>query len=382
MRIGIDARMYGPKISGAGIGRYVEEVIGALQQVDDEHEYVVFLRKKNFADCPIPNRRWKKVVADVPWYGLVEQMWMPGIIRHQKLDVMHFPHFNVPVRTETPYIVTLHDLTMLEQAWDNGATTRGRFLYELKQRGQRYILNRIAQDARAIVTVSEHAKNAIIHRLPVSADRVHVVYNGIDRATDWAHKTKTKTVADALPGGIKTPFILNVGNPYPHKNIETLLHAFSFFVREYPQVHLALVGPHNTFTERLKREAREIEIPEDRIHFVGFVDDETLSRLYHEAALYVIPSKMEGFGLPPLEALAHGTPVAASRASSIPEILGSAAVYFNPNDIEDLYRAMEQLFKDKAVRTRVLAQAPTVLARYSWRTHAQALMDLYRIAAR
>ena len=208
------------------------------------------------------------------------------------------------------------------------------------------------------------------------------MYNGIDRAKDWAHKTKTKTVAEPLPSGIKPPFILNVGNPYPHKNIETLLHAFSFFVREYPHAHLVLVGPENTFTKRLKREAREIEIPAGRVHFLGFVDDALLSRLYASAALYVIPSKMEGFGLPPLEALAHGTPVAASRASSIPEILGSAAVYFNPNDIEDLYRAMEQLFKDKTVRTRVLAAAPAVLARYSWTDHARALIDLYRIAAK
>lgn len=381
MRIGIDARMYGPE-TGGGPGRYVKQIVTYLQKHDKENEYVLFLRKENFKHCAIERsqrKRWTKVRADVPWYSAAEQLKMPRYIDRQKLDLVHYPHFNVPIRAKTPFVVTVHDIIMLEQTWASKATTLPAWKYWLKQRGQQKIFRHIAKNARDIVTVSNHAKGQIIHRLNASPKRVHVVYNGVESAATLAQKANKKPKSErSLPNDIGQPFLLNVGNPYPHKNIETLLHAFSFFVREYPEVHLVLVGPHNQFTERLKEEAREIDIPQDRVHFLGFVDDDLLSSLYTNAAGYVIPSKLEGFGIPPLEALMHGTPVAASRASCIPEILGPAATYFDPNDIEDLFAAMERLLHDKAEVTRILAARHDVLARYSWDDHAQALIDLYQ----
>jgi len=374
--------MYGPKIGGAGVGRYVEEVVTHLQQLDQQNEYVLFLRKENFADCTIPkalSSKWTKVIADFPWYSLAEQMRMPRIIDKRNLDLVHYPHFNVPIRAKTPFITTIHDLIMLDQTWASRATTLPMWKYELKQFGQRKILSHIAKKARAIVTMSANAKGQIIHRLNVSPDRVHVVYNGVDSAARLAQKQNKQTFRSLpLPTGVESPFLLNVGNPYPHKNIETLLHAFSFFVKEHPEVHLVLVGPRNRFTERLETEAREIEIPADRVHFLGFVDDTMLSNLYTQASVYVIPSKLEGFGIPPLEALSHGTPVAASRASSVPEILGPAATYFDPDDIEDLFAAMETLLYNKNERIRVLSASHDVLKKYSWDDHARALIDLYQ----
>lgn len=383
MKIGIDARMYGPQ-TGGGPGRYVKEVVTRLMELDDENEYVLFLKKNNFKHCNIPRKlkkRWTKVVADVHWYTLAEQRKMPRYIDKQKLDLVHYPHLNVPIRAKTPFIATVHDLIMLNQTWASKATLLNPVKYQIKQLGQRMILNHIAKNAREIVTVSEHAKGQIIHRLNVSPNKVHVVYNGIDSAATLAQKRNKKTTGSLpLPDGVEHPFILNVGNPYPHKNIETLLHAFSFFVREYPEVHLVLVGPRNRFTERLEEEAREVDIPSDRVHFLGFVDDAMLSNLYTQASIYVIPSKLEGFGIPPLGALSHGTPVAASRASSIPEILGPAATYFDPNDIEDLFAAMERLLNDKEERTRVLTASHEVLKRYSWDDHVRSLIDLYNIS--
>jgi len=376
--------MYGPKIGGAGVGRYVEEIVTHLQQLDTENEYVLFLRRANFDDCAIPpalKSRWTKVVADIPWYSLAEQLYMPRIIYKQKLDLIHYPHFNVPLRAKTPFVCTIHDLIMLDQTWASRATTLAPWKYQLKQFGQQKILAHIAQHARNIITVSDYAKGQIIHRLNISPDRVHVVYNGVESAAILAQKQNKQTARSLpLPPGVQTPFFLNVGNPYPHKNIETLLHAFSFFVKEHPEAHLVLVGPRNSFTQQLEAEAREIEIPSNRVHFLGFVDDTMLSNLYSQASVYVIPSKLEGFGIPPLEALSHGTPVAASRASSIPEILGPAATYFDPNDIEDLFAAMETLLTNKQERIRVLSASHDVLKKYSWDDHARALMDLYTIS--
>ncbi len=375
MKIGIDARMYGPKVGGAGIGRYIEQVILHLQEVDQENEYVVFLKKENFKECPQPNKRWEKVVADVPWYTLKEQLVMPRIIDKFKLDLVHFPHFNVPIRIKTPYVVTIHDLIMFDQQWSDRATTRGRLRYAIKSFVLKKIMTNAARKARKIITISEHSKNQIIHRLGVLQTRVQVVYNGIDSAMVLAQKQDKKLDSSSK---IPTPYILNVGNSYPHKNIETLLHAFSFFVREHPDANLVLVGPQNEFTQRLKDEALEIDIPADRIHFLGFVSDSELSKLYQNAQMYIIPSKLEGFGIPPLEALQHGVPVAASRASSIPEVLGKAATYFDPSDIESMVEAMNKLTTDKRERTRVLTESHEVLKRYKWIDSVEALMDVYK----
>ena len=375
MKIGIDARMYGPKVGGAGIGRYIEQVILHLQEVDQENEYVVFLKKENFKECPQPNKRWEKVVADVPWYTLKEQLVMPRIIDKFKLDLVHFPHFNVPIRIKTPYVVTIHDLIMFDQQWSDRATTKGWLKYTVKSFVLKKIMTNAARKARKIITISEHSKNQIIHRLGVLQTRVQVVYNGIDSAMVLAQKQDKKL---DLSSKIPTPYILNVGNSYPHKNIETLLHAFSFFVHEHPDANLVLVGPQNEFTQRLKDEALEIDIPADRIHFLGFVSDSELSELYENAQMYIIPSKLEGFGIPPLEALQHGVPVAASRASSIPEVLGKAATYFDPSDIESMVDAMNKLTTDKRERTRILTESHEVLKRYKWIDSAEALMDVYK----
>ncbi|NQV11753.1 glycosyltransferase family 4 protein [Candidatus Uhrbacteria bacterium] len=382
MRIGIDARMYGPKVGGAGIGRYVEQLILNLQKLDDDNEYVVFLKKENFKQCPQPNKRWEKVVADIHWYSVAEQTRLPRIIDKFKLDIVHFPHFNVPLRLKTPFVVTIHDLIMLDQPWSARASTRNRIFFALKRFGYKKTLAHATKNASKIVTISEHVKNQIIHRLGVSQDRVKVVYNGIDSAAISAQKqNKKSSFVGSRDFPIQTPFMLNVGNSYPHKNLETLLHAFSFFVHEFPDVSLVLVGPQNEFTDRLKQEAREIEIPLDRIFFLGFVSDEQLSELYQAAKFYIIPSKLEGFGIPPLEALQHGTPVAASRASSIPEILGPAAVYFDPSDIESMVEAMRTLLQNNSERTRVLTESHEILKRYKWSDNARALLDIYKTSA-
>jgi glycosyltransferase involved in cell wall biosynthesis len=394
MKIGIDARMFGPRVGGGGPGRYVEQLVLNLQKLDVENEYVVFCKRDNFGDIPIPNKRWTKVVADIHWYTLAEQIKLPRIIDKHHLDFIHIPHFNVPLRLKTPFIATVHDLIMLEQPWSARATTKTRLVYEMKRFGFKKTLQHVAKNARQIITVSNHAKNKIIHRLKVSPDRVSVVYNGIDSAvtnsanpakisgTQDVQKQKSNTGQSEGETSIATlarkPFLLNVGNSYPHKNIETLLHAFSFLLADHPDVSLVLAGPNNVFQERLREEAKEIAIPDDRIFFTGFIRDEELSWLYKNASVYVLPSKVEGFGIPPLEALKLGTPVAASRASCIPEILGEAAVYFHPEDIESLVDAIESLLMNSDLKTKTLAKSHEVLAQYNWKNATAQVLQIYK----
>ncbi|OGL83436.1 hypothetical protein A3B32_01775 [Candidatus Uhrbacteria bacterium RIFCSPLOWO2_01_FULL_53_9] len=378
LHIGIDARMYGPRVGGGGPGRYVEQLVLHLQKIDDRNRYTLFCKRENFGDIPLPNKRWTKVVTDVHWYTLAEQTVMPRAIDKQKLDLVHFPHFNVPLRVRTPFVVTIHDLIMLEQPWSARATTRSRIVFELKRLGFAKTLRHAVQNARHIITVSNHAKNQIIHRLNTSQNDISVVYNGFDIAVPKSANTKqTSNRGSSILSRIQTPYIFNVSNSYPHKNIETLLHTFSFLLADHPNTTLVLAGPSNEFQDRLKEEAREIAIPDDRILFTGFLRDDELTALYKNAALYVIPSKVEGFGIPPLEALKNGTPVAASRASCIPEILGDAAIYFNPDDIESMLEAMERLLTDRSLKTALLSKSHAVLARYRWDDAASQTLRIY-----
>lgn len=382
LHIGIDARMFGPRVGGGGPGRYTQELVLALQKLDLNNRYTVFCKRDNFGDIPIPNARWTKTLADVHWYTLAEQTRLPRILDRVQCDLIHIPHFNVPLRLRTPFIATVHDLIMLEQPWSARASTRSRSVFELKRAGFRLTLNHVARHARAIITVSNHARNQIIHTLRMSPERVHVVYNGVDSDATSAAPTQTPTDGSVLRTRVRPPFLLNVGNSYPHKNIETLLHAFSFLLADHPDVQLVLAGPDNVFQQRLRAEAREIAIPDDRLFFAGFVSDDDLRWLYAHAAAYVLPSKLEGFGIPPLEALRFGTPVAASRASCIPEILGDAAVYFDPDDLESMVGAVESLLDDPSARTRTLAHAPALLARYRWDRAAQQVLDIYHATAK
>lgn len=381
LNIGIDARMFGPRVGGGGPGRYVEQLILHLQTLDEHNRYTLFCKRDNFGDIPLPNKRWIKIVTDAHWYTLAEQLVMPRAIDKQKLDLVHFPHFNVPLRVRTPFVVTIHDLIMLEQPWSARATTRSRALFELKRLGFRKTLRHAVKSARHIITVSHHTKNQIIHRLGASPKSISVVYNGIDIAVLKTASTKQKSNSgSSILSRIKTPYIFNVSNSYPHKNIETLLHTFSFLLNEHPNVTLVLAGPSNEFQERLREEAREIAIPDDRILFTGFVSDEELTALYTNAALYIIPSKVEGFGIPPLEALRLGTSVAASRASCMPEILGDAAVYFDPDDIESMLSAIERLLTDRSLKTSLLSKSHDVLARYRWDSAAAQTLEVYQHA--
>ncbi|NBS41728.1 glycosyltransferase family 1 protein, partial [bacterium] len=174
-----------------------------------------------------------------------------------------------------------------------------------------------------------------------------------------------------------TPYLLYVGNAYPHKNLESLLHAYSFFVRLHPDVHLVLAGRNDIFYKRLQKELDEIEVPRENVRFVMNPTDAELAELYRGAALYLFPSKAEGFGLPPLEAMSAGVPVAAARIPALTEILGDAATYFSPDDIEEMVEVMEKALTDESLRTQLVARGHEQIKRYSWSAMAGATRNVY-----
>ncbi|PJE76936.1 hypothetical protein COV05_01960 [Candidatus Uhrbacteria bacterium CG10_big_fil_rev_8_21_14_0_10_48_16] len=370
MRIGIDTRMLGPTVGGGGLGRYVEELSHELLQLDHKNRYVLFLKKENFesiqGDC-------EKRLADVHWYTAKEQLVLPKLIDQEGLDLIHFPHWNVPLRLRTPFVVTIHDLILLEEPRSAKATTRHPLIYALKYQAYRFVLRSALKRSRAIIAVSEYTKSAILNHFPwVPSEKIHVVYEGI---------TNLSSLQPSNTSPKNAPYFLYVGNAYPHKNLESLLHAFSFFHKIHPEVQLILAGRDDLFYQRLKKELSEIDVHPEAVTFVLNPTDQELADLYRNATLYLFPSRSEGFGLPPLEAMSFGVPVAAARRTSLPEILGEAALYFDPDDIEDMVATMEQALTDKPLREHLTQKGHEQIKRYSWKTMADKILEIYASCA-
>ncbi|MBU0649106.1 glycosyltransferase family 4 protein [Patescibacteria group bacterium] len=380
MKIGIDARLFGPKTAGGGLGRYIQQLITHLQKLDHENEYVLFLRKSNWEEFKeTPN--FKKVMADYHWYTLEEQIKMPQKVRAEKLDLMHYPHFNVPIMARTRFIMTIHDLILLEHPTTR-ATTLGPLKYKLKFAGYKKVISQGLRRAKEIIAVSEYTKKSILKYFPKTvAQKIHVIHEAASELAQEDATDPTKDMEFLSSRQIRRPFLLYVGNSYPHKNLETLTRAFRKILEAKPDLQLVLAGQENYFSKRVEKDARELglKVPE-QVNFTGFIPDKDLPKLFRQASLYVFPSLLEGFGLPPLEAMNFGLPVASSNSSCLPETLGSAAIYFNPKDIYDMAGAIIQGLDNQALRKTLINAGNLQLQKYSWEKMAKETLEIYRRA--
>jgi len=379
MRIGIDARLLGPRTAGGGLGRYIAELVSEIKEQDHENEYVLFLRKSNWDECPdAPN--FKKVEADIPWYSFVEQARLPKIIDGEKLDLVHFPHFNVSIKISTPFVVTIHDLILLEHP-TRRASTLGPIKYFLKQLAYRWVVEHAIDAARAIIVPSDYTRRSILKYFPTAdPEKITLIYEGVT-PLDIGAGDPGKDDEFLREKGIERPYLLYVGNSYPHKNLGALVRAFQNALDAKPGLQLVLAGQKNYFSERLERETRELglELPRE-VNFTGFIEDEDLPRLYRNASLYVFPSLLEGFGLPPLEAMSYDLPVASSNASCLPEVLGASAIYFDPKDVDDMTRVILEGLDNNALRKTLIKAGEIQTRRYSWPKMAREILALYRQA--
>jgi len=377
MRIGIDARLLGPKTAGGGLGRYIAELVNEIKEQDHENEYVLFLRKSNWDECPdAPN--FKKVEADIPWYSLAEQARLPKIIDEENLDIVHFPHFNVPIKLETPFVVTIHDLILLEYP-TRRASTLGPIKYFIKQLAHKKVLSNAIINAKTIIVPSDYTRKSILKFYPkTNPEKIKLIYEGVTPLDIGAgDPDKDKKFLEEQK--ITKPYLLYVGNSYPHKNLYTLVRAFQDVLDKKPGLQLVLVGQKNYFSERLERETRELglEVPKE-VNFTGFIEDEDLPRLYRNASLYVFPSLLEGFGLPPLEAMSYDLPVATSNASCLPEVLGASAIYFDPKDIEDMARVILEGLDNESLRKTLIKAGEIQTQRYCWPRMAKDILEIYQ----
>lgn len=375
MKIGIDARLY----SQTGIGRYIRNLIKALGEVDTENNYVVFLLREDAKKFKLPNKRWKIKLADIRWHSFLEQILIPVFLYKEKLDLVHFPYFNVPIFYLKPFIVTIHDLTHLH--FDTGrASTLVWPFYKIKRLGLKIVLWWAINKAKKVIAVSEGTKKEILDHYKINPNKVIVTYEGVDR--DFKFKLKNSFNKISETKKIK-PYILYVGNAYPHKNLERLIEVMKE-TREMRGIKLVLVGPDDFFYRRLEDFVRKNNL-DGRIIFYGQRQDDELVALYKNAIFLVIPSLMEGFGLTALEAMSQGCLVLASDIPALREVCGEAALYFDPTNKEEIkekivraIRGMREMRESKKSIENRRRLGLKRIKRFSWEKMGKETLRIYK----
>jgi len=356
MRIGIDARALG----WAGLGRYTRNLLSSLLEVSSD-EFVVFAPRsfgREIAEFP----RVKFVPVTSSYYSFQEQTIFLMSLMQENLDLMHFLHFNAPVLYRRPFVVTIHDLTRFFFPAQKNSGQFHQWAYE-------EVFRSVVLHAQRIITVSEHTRSDLIRYFPQVANKTSVVYEGVD------HKMPNGSGDQELLHAL-TDYLLFVGVWMTHKNIPRLLLSFKKIVENGYCGSLVVTGegkPHHVDVPRL---VKSIGL-KDRVILPGKVDDDTLRHLYAGAKAFIFPSLYEGFGFPPLEAMSCGTPVAASRVSSIPEILGDAAAYFDPYSVDDMTNAITHLINDQGMQAELIERGRKRVSEYAWNTCASETLDVY-----
>lgn len=373
MRIGIDARLYGPRLA-KGLGRYIQKLIEGLQEIDYQNQYFIFLTGDNWEECEIKNPNFQKVLAPWRWYTLAEQIQMPRILKKYHLDLVHFPHFNVPFFYRGNFIVTIHDL-LLRKHNSRRASTLGPLKFWFKKRIYLRVIASAIRRAKKIIAVSEFTKSEILKYYPqIGPERIAVTYEGL---TDLSSSDIQDDKQSLLKYNISKPYLLYVGNAYPHKNLENLIRAFLKIYKNWPG-YLALVGKKDYFYNRLESWAKGLAKDDvGRIIFTDYIPDDDLKKVYSEAELYVFPSLCEGFGLPPLEAINNNLAVVASDIPSLREIVGSGATYFNPYSIDDMTEKIEAVIKNKNLAEDSVKNGKELIKKYNWEEMAKKTLLIY-----
>lgn len=368
MRVGIDARAYG----WTGIGRYARNLLATVTAEaratgDVPLEFVVFVPTRYARDVSeLPHT--KVVPVRDSYYSIYEQTGFLLQLLGTKLDLIHFLNFNVPIGYRRPFVVTIHDLTRFHFP---GERHRSRF----HQWAYTKVFSSAVRGAERVIAVSQFTKEELARAFPSVSEKVSVISEGVEERLFAPQEPGDDAVLRRL--GISTPYILYVGLWMKHKNLPGLLNAFKAACAAGFLGTLVVSGDEGSGGKQVRY------LPEaaglgDTLILPGRVSDKDLPALYRQARAFVFPSFSEGFGLPPLEAMASGTPVVAARAGSLPEILGNAALYADPHSPKQIAAALLLLEADPILREHLQRRGRARAAQFSWAQCGRETLALYR----
>jgi glycosyltransferase involved in cell wall biosynthesis len=366
VRIAIDAR----KWKDYGIGTYVRNVVRHLAQLDRESTYFLLCDRADEATLRDLAENFVPVVEASAGYSVAEHFTIPRQLRRLGADLFHSPHYVLPLVGRTPSVVTIHDCIHL------------RFPQYLPNRlalhYARFMMSKAIERSALVFTVSEASRSDILSFFPeADPERVQVVANAIDPALrETPGPEEMERVRERYQ--VRGRFVLYAGNIKPHKNLERLIEAFGQLRRRpgCEDVKLLMIGDEISRYGSLRRSVEAAGVRQEA-RFFGFVPDRTLACLYRLASVFAFPSLYEGFGLPPLEAMACGTPVVTSNVSSLPEVVGDAALLVDPYDVEALADALGRVLCDDALRLDLVARGHQRAALFSWERSVAAIHDGY-----
>jgi len=356
LKIGFDVR----KIRDTGIGTYIRNILGAMFEIESDNEYVLFGYPGDSQVIPFPRERVTWVVNNAGKYSVMEHVSLPWEARRAKVDVFHSPHYTLPLLISCPSVVTIHDL--IHMKFPEYLPTGFHRIYA------GMMARSAAKRARITLTGSHNSKEDIVSLLGVPEDRVRVIHYG---------------VADnffTVPGTFEDPkgYILIVSSPKPHKNLEGAVRAYSLIADRVPY-DLRVVGERpgadSAVCEFISKQGLE-----ERIRFLGTVDDEELRRTYAGALVMLCLSRYEGFGLTVLEAMASGVPVVLSAVSSHPEVAGDSAILVDPEDHLGASAAIMNLVSNEDERQKYIRKGLERAKSFSWRDAAEKTLECYREA--
>lgn len=377
-RIGIDCRFWG--ISHAGLGRYTRElVLEVVRMCSKDIQFTLFFRGDEWRKDKQALSKCQIIETNVPHYSVYkEQFELKNIIEREHLDLMHFTHFNVPVLLKTPYIVTIHDL-IKHFFKGRPVTTHSLPVYWAKYGGYRLVIHQAIKRSKAIIVPSYFTKDQLAVHYQGSENKVEVVYEGVGEPFNIV-SNKSMGMADKIQNkyAIKKPFFIYTGSAYASKNVVMLLKAFKQVLHNGHDIELVIACARNHFWEKLKSDVDKLGL-NTSVLLPGSVPDDDLVCLYQSSIAFVMPSLMEGFGLPALEAMASGSLVLSSNTGSLPEIYGNHAIYFNPTNLEKMTSCLEHAISLGIGKRKTRIESASQYARsYTWEKAAEQTVHIYK----
>jgi glycosyltransferase involved in cell wall biosynthesis len=365
VRIGIDAR----KLHDFGIGTYIRNLLRQLSRLDRDTEYVLLCRPDDRAALAALGSNFRAVAESSGNYSVAEQLKIPLALKREGVTLFHAPHYVLPPLVSCRSVVTIHDCIhlMFPQYLPN----------RLALRYARTSIALAARRATRILTVSESSKRDIVRLVDVDPGRIDVIYNAYDERFGIEPREE-EVVRVRERYQLHDEFVMYAGNVKPHKNLERLIQAFDLVrKRGLDHLKLVLIGDEISKYAALRRAVHHHQLHK-YVRFLGYLPEETLAVMYRLAGVFVFPSLYEGFGLPPLEAMASGTPVVTSNVSSLPEVAGDAARLVDPYDPAAIADGIYEVLNDERLRQDLRIKGLARARQFSWEQSVRRILEIYR----
>ena len=375
MKVAIDIR----RMTEFGVGTYTRNVVRALGRLDHSNEYTLIGAPQKMAEIgPLPPNFQTVTLLDddKTAKGYFEYR---SILKRLGCDLTHIPHlFSIPRSLPCTYVVTVHDVFEHMYRAHERSSLRRTLHFQLTRK--------VLKGAARILAVSQYTRSEIENLFGIPATRIAVVHNAIDERFLRGHASEQELQMLSERYRVNYPFLLYAGRISPHKNVVRIIEAFSALKAElekegkFPDLKLIVIGDELSKHPDLRRTVVRGGVQND-VRFMGFVPIEVLRVFYDAAKIFVFPSLYEGFGLPPLEAMAHGTPVVTSNTSSLPEVVGNAAVLVNPENVFEIMRALHRVLLDQTVRDKLKQRGYEQVKKFSWEASAKQILAVYEEVA-